>query len=71
LLDKFVTDKLAFHYHNFGVPLTDFKANLKLSGFFKILQTDTLVNANGNLEFVASVEANNYPIYGTLYHPEY
>ncbi|CDW82106.1 gamma-glutamyl hydrolase-like [Stylonychia lemnae] len=70
LLDKFQTQKLAFHYHDFGVPLADFKNNQKISSFFKILQTDTLIE-QGNLEFVASVEAFNYPIYGTLYHPEY
>ena len=37
----------------------------------KITQTDTLVTEKGNITFVDSMEAIDYPIYVTMYHPEY
>ena len=33
----------------------------------KVTQTDTFKG----VEFVNAFEANNYPIYGTMWHPEY
>lgn len=70
LIKRFESKPLAFHFHNFGVPLTDFTRNAELNGFFRILQTDSIKELN-DLTYVVSVEAHRYPIYGMLYHPEY
>ena len=37
----------------------------------KITQTDTLVTEKGNITFVDSMEGIEYPIFVTMYHPEY
>ena len=37
----------------------------------KITQVDTLVSEKKNITFVDSMESKDYPIYATMYHPEY
>ena len=39
----------------------------------KITQTDTYLNpfTGKEMEFIASMEAYDYPIFATMYHPEY
>jgi hypothetical protein len=40
-----------------------------------VIATDTLIgdvpSNDNNIEFLAAIEAHNYPIYGTMFHPEY
>ena len=38
-----------------------------LANFYKILSTNKDLQG---VEFVSTIEANNYPIYGTQWHPE-
>ena len=38
----------------------------------KITQTDIYVDEEGKMiEFIDSMEAYDYPIFATMYHPEY
>ena len=36
-----------------------------------ITQTDTLLTDKKSITFIDSMEANDYPIWSTMYHPEY
>ena len=62
---------LAIHAHSYSVSLESFNRTIGLKKFMKITQTDTLVTEKGNITFVDSMEAIDYPIYVTMYHPEY
>lgn len=56
-----------FYNHKWIVTDESFEANTALDKFF--LRTAYSENVDG-VEFIASVEARNYPIYGVLFHPE-
>uniref|UniRef100_A0A3B5MA22 folate gamma-glutamyl hydrolase n=1 Tax=Xiphophorus couchianus TaxID=32473 RepID=A0A3B5MA22_9TELE len=43
-----------------------YNTNEDLKSFYKVLSTNT----DGNTEFVSTVEAYSYPVYGTQWHPE-
>ncbi|XP_055876912.1 gamma-glutamyl hydrolase A-like isoform X2 [Biomphalaria glabrata] len=52
--------------HSYSILLPDFE-NSKLSKFFSKLSTN--LDRKGK-EFISTVEAKNYPIYGVQWHPE-
>ena len=60
-------DQIEFNWHQYGVYLSDYTKHPSLSNFFKILSYDDYGDGN---PIVATVEAYNYPIYATQYHPE-
>ena len=54
--------KSTVHDHLYGISVNDFVNNPHLNRFYNISSTVD--------EYVASIEAKYYPIYGTLFHPE-
>jgi len=61
------TENCTVNYHHDGVEPHIFKSNPALFNFYNLLSTNRDLKG---LEFVSSVEAKNYPIYGVQYHPE-
>jgi len=61
------TQDLTYNHHSFGVSPDTHKTNRKINGFFKLLTTS--LDSYGK-EFVSSIEAYDFPIYGTQWHPE-
>ncbi|XP_068673349.1 gamma-glutamyl hydrolase-like isoform X2 [Montipora capricornis] len=57
---------VAFNYHRFCVTTKRFRENTNAK-FFKLLSTNK--DKNG-LEFISTIEGNEYPIFGTQWHPE-
>ena len=63
--------KLSLHAHSFSVSVPTFHRT-SLDETMTITQTDNYTLANmSRSSFVDSMEAKNYPIYVTMYHPEY
>jgi carbamoylphosphate synthase small subunit len=64
---------LALHAHTYSVSMDTFNSSSSLSSFMKITQTDTWLRPSDgkNIEYVAAMEAKDYPIFTTMYHPEY
>jgi len=57
------------------VALETFKSNQALNNFFHIISYDdgdmSSTDESLRTKFVTSIRAKNFPIYGTMYHPEY
>jgi gamma-glutamyl hydrolase len=58
---------MTYNAHTHGISLEEFNSNKGLVEMFKA--TSTSIDENG-IEFVASIEAHDYPFYGTQFHPE-
>eukprot|EP00243_Klebsormidium_subtile_P003003 TRINITY_DN16135_c0_g1_i1.p1 TRINITY_DN16135_c0_g1~~TRINITY_DN16135_c0_g1_i1.p1 ORF type:complete len:367 (+),score=79.77 TRINITY_DN16135_c0_g1_i1:303-1403(+) len=67
LKDKLEVMPLGMENHDFGLSPAKMVSNGALSNFFRMLTTTP--DQNGKV-YVSSVEARNYPIYGTQWHPE-
>lgn len=60
------------HAHSYSVSFDTFNSIPKLKSFMKITQSDILVKSDGSrLKFINSYESEQYPMYATMYHPEY
>ena len=71
-LTNMMHDKgLTIHAHSYSVGMETFNKTQGLKDFMKITQTDTLETNKGNITFIDSMESKDYPIYTTMYHPEY
>ncbi|XP_036623791.1 gamma-glutamyl hydrolase [Trichosurus vulpecula] len=66
LLDAFATEPLTSNFHRWSLSLKNFTMNKKLREFYKVLSTNTYED----IEFISTVEAYDYPIYGVQWHPE-
>lgn len=55
------------NFHHFSVTSETYKNNKKLTDFFQVLSTS--VDRKG-VEFISTMEAKNYPIFSTQWHPE-
>ncbi|XP_034416596.1 gamma-glutamyl hydrolase-like [Cyclopterus lumpus] len=66
LMEDMASESLTGHSHKWGLKLSNHKKNKVLKNFFKVISTNT----DGRIEFVSTVEAYDYPIYGTQWHPE-
>jgi len=55
------------HNHDYGISVEDFIKNHHLRRFYTISSTSI---DNNNKEYITSIEAKYYPIYGTAWHPE-
>ncbi|XP_020857846.1 gamma-glutamyl hydrolase [Phascolarctos cinereus] len=66
LLEAFATEPLTSNFHKWSLSLKNFTMNKKLSEFYNILSTNTYEN----IEFISTMEAYDYPIYGVQWHPE-
>lgn len=62
-----IKNNVTANFHSYGVTSETYNGNSKLKSFFKVLSTN--VASNGK-EFLSSVEAYKYPIYGIQWHPE-
>ncbi|CAI5978516.1 unnamed protein product [Closterium sp. NIES-65] len=67
LLDRIQKEKITMENHEDGTTVGRFLSNKRLKEFFHILTTS--VDRNGT-EYVTTIEARDYPIYGTQWHPE-
>jgi gamma-glutamyl hydrolase len=61
------TENVTMNNHMAGIAVDHFYATPELSTFYNVLSTNT---DRAGWEFVSTVEAYNYPIYGTQWHPE-
>ncbi|KAJ3611638.1 hypothetical protein NHX12_021653 [Muraenolepis orangiensis] len=66
LLSAMAAEPVSAHVHKWSVTSETFRNSSELSKFYRVLS----VNTDGKNDFVSSMEAYNYPIYGTLWHPE-
>ncbi|XP_078691469.1 gamma-glutamyl hydrolase-like isoform X1 [Branchiostoma floridae x Branchiostoma belcheri] len=67
ILTDLATLPLTSNFHQYCLTPQNVTNNAKLKNFYKILSTNT--DDNG-LEFVSSMEAVKYPVYGVQWHPE-
>eukprot|EP01156_Anaeramoeba_ignava_P006169 Anaeramoba_ignava/a347936_32.p1 GENE.a347936_32~~a347936_32.p1 ORF type:complete len:235 (-),score=44.63 a347936_32:133-837(-) len=61
------TQNLTYNDHHWGIHPVRFYSFPLLTDFYNILTTSYDLN---HVEFVSSIEAKNYPIYGVQFHPE-
>ncbi|XP_029314080.1 gamma-glutamyl hydrolase-like [Cottoperca gobio] len=66
LMEELASEPLTANAHVWSVPVSTHNTNKELKNLYKVLSTNT----DGNTEFVSTVEAYDYPIYGTQWHPE-
>nr|XP_056710887.1 gamma-glutamyl hydrolase [Euleptes europaea] len=66
LLKEMASDPVAANFHFWSLSVKNFTNNEKLRSFYKILTT----NVQGNVEFVSTMEAYAFPVYGVQWHPE-
>lgn len=60
-------EPLTGNFHHYGLTIKTFQENEKLSDFFTILSTNIADNGE---DFISTIEAKKYPIYGVQWHPE-
>ncbi|XP_037550416.1 gamma-glutamyl hydrolase [Nematolebias whitei] len=66
LMAALSSEPLTENSHHWSLGVVTYNTNEELRTFYKVLSTNT----DGNTEFVSTVEAYDYPIYGTQWHPE-
>ena len=62
-------EKLVLHAHSFAVSLDNFKSHPSFHKTMKVVQTDT--HEKTGKRFINAMESIKYPIFATMYHPEY
>ncbi|XP_069822796.1 gamma-glutamyl hydrolase-like [Dendropsophus ebraccatus] len=67
LLHAAAKENITANFHNFGITPETFHTNEKLSAFYRILSTN---HDQHGVEFISTMEARDYPIYGVQWHPE-
>lgn len=67
LIERTARESSVLMNHKAGILLSDFKKNKKLKDFFLLISTSFDDN---RVEYTSSMEAKNYPIFLTQYHPE-
>ncbi|KAM8731594.1 gamma-glutamyl hydrolase [Acanthopagrus schlegelii] len=66
LMGDLASEPLTENSHKWSVTTSTFNSTEELKAFYKVLTTNT----DGQVEFVSTMEAYDYPIYGTQWHPE-
>ncbi|XP_055966927.1 gamma-glutamyl hydrolase [Sorex fumeus] len=66
LLLSLAVEPLTANFHKWSLSLKNFSKNEKLSKFYNVLTT----NSDGKVQFISTMEAFHYPIYGVQWHPE-
>ncbi len=61
------TQRITFNSHDHGLLVKEYVSNSALNSFFNILSFN---EAPAGQIFVSTIEARNYPFYGTQWHPE-
>jgi hypothetical protein len=59
------------HAHTYSVSFDTFNSVPKLKKFMKVTQSDISNQDGKKIKFINSFESNDYPMYATMYHPEY
>lgn len=67
LMSIYSTQGVTMNNHVEGISPESFNANANLTSFFTVLSTNE--DRRGR-SFVSTVEAQDYPVYGTQWHPE-
>ena len=73
LKKKMESEGVALHAHTYSVSMETFNKTKGLKKEMKVIQTDTWKRPSDgkNIEFIDAMESLNYPIFATMYHPEY
>ncbi|KAM9574466.1 gamma-glutamyl hydrolase [Guaruba guarouba] len=66
VLHALATEPLTSNFHMWSLSLENFTKNEELRNFYNVLTT----NMNDQVEFISTMEAYKYPIYGVQWHPE-
>ncbi|CAB1438325.1 unnamed protein product [Pleuronectes platessa] len=66
VLRSLTEENICRHFHKWSLSTENFNRNSRLQEFYKVLST----NHDGKLEFISTIEAYQYPIYGLQWHPE-
>nr|4L8F_A Chain A, Gamma-glutamyl hydrolase [Danio rerio]4L8F_B Chain B, Gamma-glutamyl hydrolase [Danio rerio]4L8F_C Chain C, Gamma-glutamyl hydrolase [Danio rerio]4L8F_D Chain D, Gamma-glutamyl hydrolase [Danio rerio]4L8Y_A Chain A, Gamma-glutamyl hydrolase [Danio rerio]4L8Y_B Chain B, Gamma-glutamyl hydrolase [Danio rerio]4L8Y_C Chain C, Gamma-glutamyl hydrolase [Danio rerio]4L8Y_D Chain D, Gamma-glutamyl hydrolase [Danio rerio] len=66
LMKSLATEPLTENSHQWSITTENFTANKKLKKFYRVLSTNT----DGYNKFVSTMEAYDFPIYATQWHPE-
>ncbi|GJL61299.1 MAG: hypothetical protein NPIRA03_41560 [Nitrospirales bacterium] len=67
LLRAIRTQRLTFNSHDHGLLVSEYRSNPSLYSFFDMLSFN---EAPAGQVFVSTMEARDYPFYGTQWHPE-
>ncbi|XP_063062666.1 gamma-glutamyl hydrolase-like [Engraulis encrasicolus] len=66
LMTSLARENITVNFHKWSMSVENFTKNEELRKFYKILTT----NMDGDTEFISTMEAYHYPVYGTQWHPE-
>lgn len=66
VMTSLATENITVNFHKWSISMENFTRSEELKNFYKILSTNT----DGNVLFISTMEAYDYPIYGTQWHPE-
>ncbi|KAL2085289.1 hypothetical protein ACEWY4_018609 [Coilia grayii] len=66
VMTSLATENITLNFHKWSISIENFTKSEELRTFYKILSTNT----DGKIEFISTMEAYNYPVYGTQWHPE-
>ncbi|KAK7175665.1 hypothetical protein R3I93_000049 [Phoxinus phoxinus] len=66
LLKSLATERLTENSHQWSLTTENFTKSERLRSFYRVLST----NSDGQSEFVSTLEAYDFPIYATQWHPE-
>lgn len=67
VMDILASENVTMNNHHYGIYTEHFEKTDSLSSFFNVLSTNK--DRKGD-EFISTIEAYDYPIYGTQWHPE-
>eukprot|EP01100_Stratorugosa_tubuloviscum_P008869 TRINITY_DN3707_c1_g2_i1.p1 TRINITY_DN3707_c1_g2~~TRINITY_DN3707_c1_g2_i1.p1 ORF type:complete len:317 (-),score=121.35 TRINITY_DN3707_c1_g2_i1:75-1025(-) len=67
IMDILANEPITMNNHQSGLTPSTFNKMSSLNSFYDILSTNYDRN---NIEFISTIEAKNYPIYGVQWHPE-
>lgn len=67
ILEILQRDAVTMNNHHYGGAVSTFNKNKELNGFFNLLSSN--LDRKG-VEFASTIEAKEYPIFGTQWHPE-
>ncbi|KAK9403267.1 gamma-glutamyl hydrolase [Crotalus adamanteus] len=65
IYELLASEPVSSHFHFWSLSMQNYTKNEKLRNFYKILTTNF-----HNVEFISTMEAYSYPIYGVQWHPE-
>ncbi|XP_063062669.1 gamma-glutamyl hydrolase-like [Engraulis encrasicolus] len=67
VMTSLATENITVNFHKWSISTENFTKSEELRTFYKILSTNV---DDGNIEFISTMEAYDYPIYGVQWHPE-